>query len=287
MSGGLGATDPARPLVSVVVPTFGRPEFLREAVESVLGQTYSHLELLVIDDCSPQPVALDDVRDDRLRVVRHPRNLGPGAARNTGLAHARGEFVVFLDDDDRLLPDRVERGVAEIGDAWFHAVRCNLNDLRYDGDLRSSFTHRQFPSVLQVMARRSDVVQFDPTLRVAEDIDWWLRMADRAVFAWSDVPGLWVRVHDAERPGVDPEVIFRCRRTVAIRHRRHLDRTGRGRQYTRVAACAMSAGRRFDVLRYSLRSLACRPTAHATKLLVRSFIPGRRWSRRRLLRPGT
>ncbi len=114
-------------LVSVIVPTYGRPDFLHESVASILGQTHQNLEVLVVDDHSPEPVEID-VGDGRLTLIRHHRNMGPGAARNTGLALARGRFVVFLDDDDLLSEDRIERGIREIGDARFHS--CPLERQR-------------------------------------------------------------------------------------------------------------------------------------------------------------
>ncbi len=94
------------PLFSVIVPTYDRPTYLLEAVESALRQTISDLEVIVIDDGSPHP--LGDLRDARVRVIRHASNHGPAVARNSGLEAATGRYVTFLDDDDLYLPDRLE-----------------------------------------------------------------------------------------------------------------------------------------------------------------------------------
>lgn len=105
-----------RPLVTVVIPTYGRPEYLVDAVRSVVDQTYDPVELVVVDDHSPEPIApvLDDVATDgldRFRCVRHEENRGANAARRTGIEAGRGEYVAFLDDDDYWRPSLVERAV--------------------------------------------------------------------------------------------------------------------------------------------------------------------------------
>lgn len=110
------------PLVSAVIPTYGRPDYLEEAVKSVATQTYDPIELVVIDDCSPDPVEpqLSDLGVsglERVVVCRHEKNRGANAARNTGLKKATGAFVAFLDDDDRWRPEKVERQVAAFRNA--------------------------------------------------------------------------------------------------------------------------------------------------------------------------
>jgi glycosyltransferase involved in cell wall biosynthesis len=105
------------PLVSAVVPTYGRPEHLVSAVRSVAAQTYDPIELIVVDDCSPDPIApqLDGVdlsTLDRVVVRRHETNRGANAARNTGIEEARGEYVAFLDDDDRWKPQKIASQLA-------------------------------------------------------------------------------------------------------------------------------------------------------------------------------
>jgi glycosyl transferase family 2 len=92
--------------VSIVVPTRDRPELLARAVDSALAQTYQPIEVVVVDDGSADPVDLPS--DPRLRVVRHASSRGSSTSRNSGLHSARGRWVTFLDDDDRLLPHMVE-----------------------------------------------------------------------------------------------------------------------------------------------------------------------------------
>jgi glycosyltransferase involved in cell wall biosynthesis len=93
---------PAAPRVSITMPAYGAEATIREAVESALAQTVSDFELIIVDDGSPVPVAdvLDDMRDERVRIVRHERNRGLGAARNTALREVRAPLLTHLDADD-------------------------------------------------------------------------------------------------------------------------------------------------------------------------------------------
>jgi glycosyltransferase involved in cell wall biosynthesis len=90
--------------VSIILPTFNRADVIRRAVDSVLAQTFADWELLVIDDGSTDHTAdVIDGIDSRVRLIRQ-KNAGVYAARNTGLTHARGRFITFLDSDDAWLP---------------------------------------------------------------------------------------------------------------------------------------------------------------------------------------
>ena len=117
------------PRVSVIIPTYDRADILPRAVDSVLGQTFEDLELVVVDDASMDetPHVLAEYDDDRLHYVRHSENQGGSAARNTGLEHATGEYVAFLDSDDAWRPRKLDRQVAELDrrdDDWV-AVYCD------------------------------------------------------------------------------------------------------------------------------------------------------------------
>jgi glycosyltransferase involved in cell wall biosynthesis len=99
---------------SVVVPTRDRPRALARAVRSVLAQTWDQFECIIVDDAGSAPVELP--HDERIHRLRREVSGGAGAARNTGCEAASGEFVVFLDDDDVWLPDRL-RALADLSRA--------------------------------------------------------------------------------------------------------------------------------------------------------------------------
>lgn len=106
------STPPTTPRVTVVIPAYNRSQALRPTIDSVLAQTFTDWELLVVDDGSTDDTG-DVVRsctDPRIRYLRQA-NAGHSAARNLGLEHARGELLAFLDHDDRWLPEKLARQV--------------------------------------------------------------------------------------------------------------------------------------------------------------------------------
>jgi len=118
------------PLVSVVIPTYLRPDLVRPAVDSVLAQTFENIEVIVIvdgrDDETLQVMAR--ITDSRLRVHVPDKNLGQSQARNAGVDLAKGEWVAFLDDDDTWMPHKLQEQltIAESSPAEYPVVSCRL-----------------------------------------------------------------------------------------------------------------------------------------------------------------
>lgn len=101
---------PTTPLVSVVIPTQNRPRLLKDALASLVGQTYRNWEAIVVNDGGEdvQHVIAEIGNDPRIRLLTHWRKLGQSCARNTALRVAQGQIICFLDDDDRYLPTHIE-----------------------------------------------------------------------------------------------------------------------------------------------------------------------------------
>lgn len=121
----------ASPLISVVVPVYNVEQYLQQCVESVLRQTYRHLEIILVDDGSTDSSGemCDRLagRDDRIRVV-HKRNAGLGMARNSGLDVAKGEFVMFLDSDDFMDARMVEELYAQLEKTGADTSYCGYSE---------------------------------------------------------------------------------------------------------------------------------------------------------------
>lgn len=102
------------PLVSVVIPTYNRPVYLKRCIESVLNQTYKNIELIVVDDNEPGTDARKEteqlMKDYQTIVIylRHEQNMNGAAARNTGWRASKGEYITFLDDDDVIEKNKIE-----------------------------------------------------------------------------------------------------------------------------------------------------------------------------------
>ena len=114
------------PLISVIIPCFNQAHFLGEAVESVRAQTYTHAEIIVVDDGSTDDPAGVVSRYPGVVFLRQ-KNQGPAAARNTGIRQSKGLYATFLDADDRLLPDALavgERHLAAHPECAFVSGHC-------------------------------------------------------------------------------------------------------------------------------------------------------------------
>jgi len=101
--------------VSVIIPAYNQGLYLKEAIQSVLDQTYPNFDLVIVDDGSTDDTAevVHRFRDQRIRYI-YQENRGLSAARNTGIQHSDGELLTFLDSDDLFFPDKLEVLVAEL-----------------------------------------------------------------------------------------------------------------------------------------------------------------------------
>jgi glycosyltransferase involved in cell wall biosynthesis len=198
--------ETAVPVVSVVLPTYNRAAFLREAIESVRAQTFQDWELLVVDDGSTDDTAVIVQefarRDRRIRNMRQA-NGGLHAARNTGLRAASGRYMTFLDDDDLLLPNKLAHQVPamearpELG-FLYSPVWLRSDDGKPDrcipprlGNTFAALFENCLPQVHGVLVRRSclDAVGlFDEQHPYAGDYDLWLRLASRFPFDYTTEP---------------------------------------------------------------------------------------------------
>jgi glycosyltransferase involved in cell wall biosynthesis len=134
----------ADPKITVLMPVHNGEPFLREAVESILGQTYGGFELLVVDDGSTDGSAaiVLSFGDPRIRLVANPANAGIVASLNRGLALARGEYVARMDCDDVSLPRRLERQVAFLSaDPGVGVLGTGYETVDRDGNMLETLRH--------------------------------------------------------------------------------------------------------------------------------------------------
>jgi glycosyltransferase involved in cell wall biosynthesis len=195
----------SQPTFSVVIPTFGRPRFLAEAIASVLAQTYADFECIVVDDASPDPAVLPT--DSRLRLVRRDRNGGPPAARNTGIDASRGTYVAFLDDDDLWTPNRLAdaldaHGRAPVAVCWQSTFGSTAAPAgrRLVGNVADTILNGIIPHLGASSVERQRIPKFDERYEASDDVEWWLRVAQTLTVATSPQVGLLYRVHSGVRP---------------------------------------------------------------------------------------
>lgn len=201
------------PLVSAIIPTYNRAHIVCEAIESVLAQTYPHIEVIVVDDGSKDDtLARLQQYGDRIRVVSQA-NAGPAAARNRGIAVARGDLIAFLDSDDIWLPEKTEQQVALMEGAGAPVPCCLSNILmKWNSGDRTSFDIAwlrpsaeaglwlnvdevlvtRFVLFNQGIMIRREVLEkiggFDESIRYLEDYEFPLRLSLEGPWAFIKTP---------------------------------------------------------------------------------------------------
>lgn len=195
----------AGPSVSVIIPTHNRVRYLSEAIRSVLAQTFTDFELIIVDDGSTDETEelVRSFRDRRIRYLWQSHQ-GISAARNAAIRSARGQYVAHLDSDDIWLPNILGVEVAAFCDPRIGVVYSRAQAMdqtgrplpilvgipqRYPDDSLLSLLHSNVTAAIVVMVRRScfdRVGFFDESMIVAGDWDMWLRLSRRYRFFFVD-----------------------------------------------------------------------------------------------------
>ena len=200
----VAAARSSEPAVSVILPTFNRPEFLQRALDSLVAQTFGDFEVVVVNDGGAAMEALLDAYATKLLItyVRHGKNRDRSAARNSALAMARGRYIAYLDDDDRYQPDHLEtlidtlrRGKHQIaysdatwvleqkGPTGYQTIRPILTRSKpFDTDQLMVANYVPLVSVVHERACVDEVGGFDEQLGTNEDWDLLIRLALRYSF---------------------------------------------------------------------------------------------------------
>jgi glycosyltransferase involved in cell wall biosynthesis len=188
------------PLVSVIINVRNGAQFLREAIDSVLAQTFAEWELVLWDDCSTDNSAniIAGYRDPRIHYYLSPDDTPLGEARNRAIAHATGEWLAFLDQDDIWLPRKLEKQLALIAPdvaiiygrtVLFDSQHGNLRDYDHahefsalpEGDIFSQlFSHACFIAMSSVMLRAAalaEIGEIPPSIRVVPDYYLYVALA--------------------------------------------------------------------------------------------------------------
>jgi len=191
--------------ISVIIPTYNRQEFLAKAIDSVLGQTYTDFELIVVDDGSTDDTARCVAGYGAQVCYIYQENRGPAAARNTGIRAAEGELIAFLDSDDRFAPEKLavqqaamaalpEYLISHTDEIWYRRDKL-LNQkkkhFRPHGFIFGECLKLCVVGMSTVMVRREffeRIGYFDEELPCCEDYDLWLRASVSLPFLKVDSP---------------------------------------------------------------------------------------------------
>lgn len=296
------------PSVSVVIPCYSVPaDHFRQAIDSVIAQSIGDWEAIVVDDGGSEfdlAAMVRSVEDVRIRVVKHSRNRGLGAARNTGFKNARASLVAMLDADDRLLPDYLRR----MTEAIRYAPDTNWvwTDIETVGDKPGEWrfpdppvplcpahmNYRGGSSLIPSMVWEA-VGGFveDPLLAGLEDLDFWLGALEvgahpiyvhELLYQWR-VSSESMTFQFSPNSHLQMDEIFKRRRQVFEGASPCADCSGgepgsifRSRGYFNSSVHARRSGHRFSSLNLGLRAwFLNRADPAVRRHLVRMMIPGR------------
>ena len=213
-----------KPLVSVIIPTYKRPNVLPRSINSVLNQSYDNFEIIVVDDNfagsderkKTEIIMKQYLENSKVIYIQHPDNRNGSAARNTGFGISRGKYIMFLDDDDEFTKDKILMQVQCLenrdmtwGACYTGYVRVNSNNkvvakgaevregaLLVEELKRNLFVH----AGSNLMVRRcvmEELDGFDESFLRNQDVEFLVRLLKRYKLAYVDVAGLIVHVHES------------------------------------------------------------------------------------------
>src|SRR5664279_386672 len=201
------------PLVSVIMPVYNCEKYLKEAIDSVLNQSYEHLELVIVNDASTDSSKkiILDYTDFRIRYFENESNSGIVYSRNRGLAAATGEFVATLDSDDIAMENRIGEQVAFLSSnreygmcgTYYKTIDSQgrfIQWIRYPTKNEDIVTSMVLGncfgnSTIMMRAEMAKELGYRPGYDIAEDYDLWCRMAKRSKLANLPFCGTLYRVH--------------------------------------------------------------------------------------------
>ena len=213
------------PLVSVIIPTYNRPDNLSRAIDSVLNQTYDNIEVIIVDDNNPNTEArvrteefmLQYEKNSHIKYIKHEKNKNASAARNTGARASCGEYVAFLDDDDEYTPMRIESMLKKLSDLPSDYVACYSRFIYHmpdgkeicsqetrEGNLFREALMKEFPigfgsnNLIKRVAYEA-IGGFDESFKRNQDHEFLIRLLQRYKIAYCDVIGLKIYVHLEKR----------------------------------------------------------------------------------------
>ncbi|WP_137284657.1 glycosyltransferase family 2 protein [Halorussus salinisoli] len=279
--------------VTVVIPTYNRPEYLEGAIETALQQTYDDLTVVVVDDGSADPYASEIVADfpERVTCIHHEQNRGLSAARNTGVRESDGEYVAFLDDDDRWHETKLARQVGAIeGNEQAGLATCLVASISPSGEIlhcensapsgdcsKDMLVGNRIGTPSRILVRRScfeSVGGFDQSLPTKQDWDFYLRTCqDWQVVAVED-PLCFRTVH--ESMSSSPTATERDKKAILNKHKNLIRENGcweqaRAKVFKEIGRSYLGASDFSTARTYLWKSFQLVPTKRCGVMLLLSF----------------
>lgn len=264
--------------ISVVIPTYQRPQKVRRAVNSVLDQTLSDFEIIVVNDDPETRIhnALPD--DDRIRCIQHEQNRGAPVARNNGIKAANGEYVALLDDDDMWKSEKLAKQINKFNsldnsfglvytgsDHVYNGKLVNRDVPSKEGDLYGVLLGQNFiPSESPLIKKEcfERVGLFDPDFPSCQDIDMWIRIAREFKIGVVDEPLAVSYLGHDDRISDDYEKKYQGHKRLIEKHNRDMktNRSALAQQRRKVGLYAIGTGRNREGVHQLWKSFQYNPS---------------------------
>lgn len=217
------------PLFSIILTTYNRSNFLPRAIRSVLQQTFTNFELLIIDDHSMDTTkqVVADFTDNRITYIQQTHNQGISAARNTGIQHAKGDYICFLDDDDEYFPEflaEIDSFLKKKKQPFIGFIRVGIASVFTLGNLATD--KARIKPKIWTLDKEKDLLFitemayaglvyhrlcferagfFNSELNFAEDLDLVLRMLAAGI-DYASIPKVLINIHIHEQPSLSRSI---------------------------------------------------------------------------------
>ena len=182
-------------LVSIIMPSYNTASYIKETIQSVFDQTYTHWELLIVDDCSTDNTdeVLSEINDRRIRVFKNEKNSGAAVSRNKALREAKGQWIAYLDSDDLWMPEKLEKQIAFMNNNGYIFSYTNYEEIDVDGNrtgvkvtgpkkiTKKGMFNYCWPGCLTVMfdASKIGLIQIED-IKKNNDYAMWLKVCQKA-----------------------------------------------------------------------------------------------------------
>ncbi len=204
------------PLVSVIIPVYNVLPYLREALDSVINQTYKNLEILIVDDGSTDGSGeiCDEYLSDPRVVVIHQENKGLSGARNTGLDRMTGEYVAFLDSDDAFMPEMIEKMLDALIRSETYAAMCGYNACWTRGHMNNTHIRKESYALFknEIVFSSAEVISMLPNGQACWAV--WNKLYSKTVWEEIRFPE-GVNFEDMQ---IMCQILEKCKQVVAIPH---------------------------------------------------------------------
>ncbi len=268
-----------RPDITIITPTYNRASFLKRAISSVLNQTFTNFEMIIVDDCSKDNTeqVVKSIDDNRIKYIKLESNRGPAGARNIGIDAAKGLYISLLDSDDEYLPNKLELQInkvrelpKEVGVVYCGYLIVYEPDTihgqvqpKLKGDLfETLLMHNCIGSPTALIRKEcfDTCGLFDDSLPSYDDWDMWIRISDKFKFDYVDEPLAKVYTH-GEQTSTNINSTIKVRELLFKKYRKLICKNPKTASYLlqRLGFLYYLNNDMLTSLKYYLQSIAANP----------------------------